>query len=123
MKALIVDDGQESRLLLGRILSKSFSAKIVEAKNGKDALRMIPSENPDIVFLDYEMPSLNGKETLKAIRFIPEYKNLPVVIVTSHSERELVREFLAYKVSGNFMKPLDTDYIVKLMSSIYPKSK
>ena len=123
MKALIVDDSQESRLLLGRILSKSFTLKIVEAENGKDALRKIPSENPDIVFLDYEMPFLNGKETLQAIRSIPEYKDLPVVVVTSHSERDLVRELLTYKVSGYFMKPLDANYIVKFMSSIFAKFK
>jgi two-component system chemotaxis response regulator CheY len=121
VKALIVDDSQESRFLLGRILKKSFNTEIVEAKDGKDALRKIPSEKPDIVFLDYEMPFLNGKETLQAIRSNPEYKDLPVVMVTSHSERDLVRELLSYKVSGYLTKPLLTDYIVKLMPVVFPK--
>jgi two-component system chemotaxis response regulator CheY len=116
MKALIVDDSAESRMLLGKILSKSFAAEIVEAVNGKEAMRKISSEKPDIVFLDYEMPTMNGKETLKMIRSNPAFRDLPVVIVTSHSEKELVRELLSYKVAAYIVKPISSEYTVKRVS-------
>lgn len=122
MKALIVDDSLESRMLLGEILTKAFGAQIVEAVNGKDALRKISTEKPDVVFLDYEMPVMNGKETLKEIRSIREYRNLQVVMVTSHSEMDLVRELLSYKVSAYLIKPLSTNYVVKRLSVIFPQS-
>jgi DNA-binding NarL/FixJ family response regulator len=67
------------------------------------------------------MPVMNGKETLKAIRSIREYRNLPVVIVTSHSEMVLVRELLSYKVSAYLVKPLSADYVVKRISIIFQK--
>ena len=121
MKALIVDDSLESRMLLGKILTKAFDAQIIEAVHGKDALGKLSIEKPDVVFLDYEMPVMNGKETLKAIRSIREYRNLPVVIVTSHSEMVLVRELLSYKVSAYLIKPLSVDYVVKRISIIFPK--
>ncbi|MGA3287777.1 MAG: response regulator [Bacteroidota bacterium] len=121
MKALIVDDSLESRMLLGKILTKAFDAQIIEAVHGKDALKKLSTEKPDVVFLDYEMPVMNGKETLKAIRSIREYRNLPVVIVTSHSEMVLVRELLSYKVSAYLVKPLSADYVVKRISIIFPK--
>ena len=121
MKALIVDDSLESRMLLGKILTKAFDAQIIEAVHGKDALKKLSTEKPDIIFLDYEMPVMNGKETLKAIRSIREYRNLPVVIVTSHSEMVLVRELLSYKVSAYLIKPLSADYVVKRISIIFPK--
>ena len=122
MKALIVDDSLESRILLGKILTKAFDAQIIEAVHGKDALEKLSTEKPDIVFLDYEMPVMDGKETLKAIRSIYEFRNLPVVIVTSHSEMVLVRELLSYKVSAYLVKPLSADYVVKRISVIFPQS-
>jgi two-component system chemotaxis response regulator CheY len=122
MKALIVDDSLESRMLLGKILTKAFGSQIIEAAHGKDALRKLSIEKPDVVFLDYEMPVMNGKETLKSIRAISEYQDLPVVMVTSHSEIDLVRELLSYKVSAYLVKPLSTDYVVKRISIIFPKS-
>jgi two-component system, chemotaxis family, chemotaxis protein CheY len=121
MKALVVDDSLESRMLLGKILTKAFGAQIIEAVHGKDALRKLSTEKPDIVFLDYEMPVMNGIETLKAIRSIRGYQNLPVVIVTSHSEMVLVRELLSYKVSAYLVKPLSADYVVKRISIIFQK--
>jgi len=121
MKALIVDDSLESRMLLGKILTNAFHVQIIEAVHGKEALKKLSTEKPDVVFLDYEMPVMNGKETLKAIRAIREYRNLPVVIVTSHSEMALVRELLSYKVSAYLIKPLSVDYVVKRISIIFPK--
>jgi CheY-like chemotaxis protein len=122
MKALVVDDSLESRMLLGKIISKAFGAEVVEATHGKDALRKISSDHPDIVFLDYEMPVMNGKDTLKAIRALPTHQDLPVVMVTSHSEMDLVKELLSYKVSAYLVKPFSTDYVVKRLSVIFPKS-
>jgi CheY-like chemotaxis protein len=121
VKVLIVDDSKESRLLLGKILTKSFSVKIIEAENGKDALEKIPKENPEIVFLDYEMPCLDGKELLKTIRSIREYRNLPVVIVSAHNEKDLVKELVSYKILAYLLKPLSGDYVIKLMSAIFPR--
>jgi CheY-like chemotaxis protein len=122
MKALIVDDSLESRMLLGKILTMAFDIQIIEAVHGKDALRKLTTEKPDVVFLDYEMPVMNGKETLKFIRDIPEYQDLPVVMITSHSETDLVRELISYRISAYLVKPLSTDYIVKRLSVIFPQS-
>jgi CheY-like chemotaxis protein len=120
MKALIVDDSLESRKLLAKILINSFGAQIVEAAHGKEALRKLSQERPDAVFLDYEMPVMDGKETLKAIRSIREYRNLPIVMVTSHSEIDLVRELISYKISAYLVKPLSTDYVIKRLSLVFP---
>ena len=121
MKALIVDDSAESRMLIGKILSKEFSAEIIEARNGEEAIKKISSERPDIIFLDYEMPKMDGKETLEAIRSNRATWNIPVVIVTSHSEIELAKQLLQYKVSAYILKPISAEYLIKRVSIIYPK--
>ena len=123
MKVLIVDDSLESRMLLGKILTKAFNVQIIEAAQGKDALNKLSKDKPDIVFLDYEMPVMNGKEILQSIRSMPEFLNLPIVMVTSHSEKDLVRELLSYRVSAYLLKPLSEDYIVKHISILFPYDK
>jgi two-component system LytT family response regulator len=72
MKALIVEDEPLARQLIAQYLSveKQISA-ILEASNGFDAVRIINKEHPDIVFLDVELPKLNGMEVLELIDFQP----------------------------------------------------
>jgi two-component system chemotaxis response regulator CheY len=123
MKALIVDDNLESRMLLGKILTKEFNAQIIEAVDGKEALKKLSREKPDVIFLDYEMPDMNGKEVLKSIRAIREFHNLPIVMVTAHSEKHIVRELLSYKVSSYLLKPLSKEYIVKKLSILFPNDR
>jgi len=120
MKALIVDDNLQCRILLGRILRKAFAFDIVEATNGVEALDCIAAGTPDILFLDYEMPAMNGKDTLKAIRSQKPLETLPVVIVTAHSEEDVVREMLAYKVSHYVVKPFTANDIIRRVLAIFP---
>jgi CheY-like chemotaxis protein len=60
------------------------------APDGEVALRMARSARPDIIFLDIRLPKLGGLEVLEALRADPETKTVPVVILSSHSEKELV---------------------------------
>ncbi|MBN1396856.1 MAG: response regulator [Bacteroidetes bacterium] len=121
VKVMIVDDSEDSRILLKKILMSSFKVEIVESVNGKEALNMIPIHKPDIVFLDYEMPVMDGKETLKSIRANPGFKKLPVIIISSHSEAEVVKELLSYKIATYLVKPFNPEYIVKILKVVFPK--
>jgi YesN/AraC family two-component response regulator len=121
VKVLIVDDSLESRMILGKIIRKSFNVTIYEAEDGNVALEKIQKLDPDIVFLDYEMPSLNGKEMLKKIRSGRAHRNLPIVIVSSHSEPDLVKELVSYNILAYLVKPLSSDYVIKLLSVVFPK--
>ncbi|RPI05996.1 MAG: response regulator [Ignavibacteriae bacterium] len=123
IKALIVDDSLESRMLLGKILTKAFHAEIIEASHGKEALRKLSAEKPDVIFLDYEMPVLNGKETLKSLRAKADFKDVPVFMITSHSETPLIRELMSYKVTDFLLKPFSSEYVVNHVSILFPKDR
>jgi len=60
------------------------------APDGEIALHMARSEPPDIIFLDIRLPKLGGFEVLEALRADPTTRAVPVVILSSHSEQELV---------------------------------
>jgi len=76
----------------------------LEAEDGKQALRQLESNDITIVFLDWNMPGMDGIDFLKMVRGMPKYKELPIVMVTSERGKFSVIEALQ---SGA------TDYIVK----------
>ena len=60
------------------------------ARDGEVALQMARSSLPDIIFLDIRLPKLDGLDVLEALRADPKTQRVPVVILSSHSEKELV---------------------------------
>ena len=64
------------------------------AGDGEVALKMARTSLPDIIFLDLRLPKLGGLEVLEALRADPEMQTVPVVILSSHSEQELVERGL-----------------------------
>ena len=65
---LIVDDENPARNKLHRFIEKSYSdAKIEDAENGIEAVKKIRENKPDVVFLDIQMPAMNGFEVIREI--------------------------------------------------------
>lgn len=85
-KILIVDDNPDMIRLMGSILASEGELRF--ATSGIDALKLIETEPPDIVLLDAEMPGLNGFEVCGQIKSDPESRDVPVIMVTSHSGSE-----------------------------------
>ncbi|MCL2265267.1 MAG: response regulator [Treponema sp.] len=105
IRILVVDDS----IIMRNIVKNTFGEMKIpfdcyEAENGRAALRQLESNDISIVFLDWNMPGMDGIEFLKTVRAIPKYKDLPVVMVTSERGKFSVIEALQ---SGA------TDYIVK----------
>jgi len=105
IRILVVDDS----IIMRNIVKNTFGAMKVpfdclEAENGKQALRQLETNEITIVFLDWNMPGMDGIEFLKAVRAMPKYKDLPIIMVTSERGKFSVIEALQ---SGA------TDYIVK----------
>jgi DNA-binding response OmpR family regulator len=80
-RILVVDDDADIRLLLRELLDRrGFS--VTEARDGKEALRLLFDERPDLVVLDVAMPGLDGWQTLERIR---ELSDVPVVMLTARA--------------------------------------
>ena len=79
---LIADDDESNLDLLVQLL-KSTGFKTCAARDGKEALKVFKKEKPDAVLMDYHMPKIDGFETTRQIKALPEGKNVPVIIVTA----------------------------------------
>lgn len=88
-RIMIVDDTMEARLLIRRILQSQGDFTLFEAKNGKEALRLIQREQPDLIILDLMMPELDGFGVLDELKANAETENIPVIVSTA---KELTKE-------------------------------
>jgi len=117
---LIVDDSRASREIMNRILSGLGIIHVRTAISGKAALESIRSQCPEIVFLDWLMPEMTGLEVLKEIRKEPRLKNLPVVMVSSCSNREMVVEALKAGANGYIVKPFNMETVEQKLKQFAP---
>jgi len=85
-KILVVEDNEDNRRILVLRLRHEDKFDICEATTGQEALDSITREPPDLVFLNLELPVLDGWETARRIRALPAPLNqLPIIAVTAHA--------------------------------------
>jgi len=116
--AAIVDDSLFSRQVLKQILLSVEFNVTEEMDNGGTAVLKLENTRfpPDFLFIDVEMPVMNGIEVLKKIRH--QLENTKIVMVTSHSDKEKVDELIKLGINGYIKKPYDRDTIIQLLMKL-----
>lgn len=107
MRSLVIDDSRATRRIICDILRR-LGFEITEAGNGLEALdRLAEFGAPDVVLVDWNMPVMDGLEFIKAVRSRDEWRDLPLMMVTT--ETEMQRMSLAFLAGVNeyVMKPFD----------------
>jgi two-component system chemotaxis response regulator CheY len=118
---LVVDDTQIMREALRRVLVSMGYENILQAENGKAALKIIESGEHDIgvVFMDIVMPVMDGKAALKNIR--ATNKELPVVMVTSKADKESIIECSKLGMTSYILKPINATEGPDILNPIFTK--
>ncbi|MGZ3157550.1 MAG: response regulator [Burkholderiaceae bacterium] len=110
---LIADDNVVSLELLRGILVNFGCRNIQKYRNGKDAVEAYKNEQSDVLFLDIEMPEMNGLETLKAIRAINP--DAFVAIVSGETSITNIQESLSSGAQGFVVKPYSPSRIQEIL--------
>ncbi|HSW47303.1 MAG TPA: response regulator [Phycisphaerae bacterium] len=94
LNVLIVDDSATMRSMVARMLTMSGLpvGKVHQAGNGKEGIEMLEREWVDIVFADINMPVLSGLDMIRYIREHPHLDNLPIVVISTESSEERIKE-------------------------------
>ena len=86
MKVLLVDDSKFMRLANAKELTRA-GYEVLTAEDGEDALRVASDGHPDLILLDMMLPKLSGPEVLKRLKANPVTASIPVVVLTSLSQK------------------------------------
>jgi two-component system LytT family response regulator len=108
MKILIVDDEPLARELIREMLKTEKDCESTsEAKNGREAVELIRAEAPDVVFLDIQMPDMDGFEVLEALS-IKELLRIPAIIFVTAYDQYALQAF-QYHALDYLLKPFDRE--------------
>lgn len=121
LKILIVDNDKMVRLLLNRLITKKFKAEVLEAEDGLQALTIIKEKKPHLILLDITMPIMDGVEVMQNLRATEEFKDLPVIIMSSTDEKNTVMKLVQLKISDYILKPIDISKAYERIQGIVEK--
>ena len=113
-RALIVDDSKSARLFLARVL-QDFEIDVDSAESAEAAIDYLSSNRPDVIFMDHQMPGMDGLQAVQAIKNDPRTATIPIMMYTSQ-EGELylgqARALGALGVLPKQIKPTDVSKVL-----------
>ncbi|MFY7930457.1 MAG: response regulator [Oligoflexus sp.] len=113
LQILIVDDDSMSRMLAATLL-RNLEAQVVTVSHGQEALELAKRQVFDLVFLDIEMPGMDGVMTCRALRLIAGWERVPIFALTSHEQGEQHAYCLEQGMWEVLVKPLDKSTLYAL---------
>jgi two-component system chemotaxis response regulator CheY len=119
-EVLVVDDSAAIRKILQRVLRQTGMAirNILEAGDGQEALEVLRRQKLDLVLTDINMPRMDGLQLLAAIKAAPEWRALPVIMITTEGGEAKVGEAVRLGAAGYVRKPFTADQIKEKLVGI-----
>ena len=112
IKVLVVDDEADFQQLMSFWLqSKGYD--VIVACDGKEAIKGVKAQKPDIVFMDLRMPVMDGTQAIKEIRQFD--KDLPIIVISAYVDDPEIKEASKYGTSGVFYKGKDFEEGLSLL--------
>lgn len=115
-RILVVDDSGILLRSVKTMLADQYEVAV--ATDGKKAIERAKRRKPDLILLDYEMPIMDGKETLEELRKDEELKDIPVIFLTSVADRDSIAPVLKLKPEGYLLKPIDQKRMFETIESV-----
>ena len=116
LKVLVVDDSITVRELMKQQLRENGVQNLNDAKSGTEAVEKYKSFLPDLVFLDINMPEMNGVQVLaKIMEFNP---NAYVIMLSSLGTKEKISETLELGAKNFLMKPIENENLEKIITDL-----
>lgn len=117
---LIVDDSSSMRKVIRKVLQISgFDVgEIYEASNGKEALDVLDSNWVDLILSDIHMPVMDGYQFLTELRKREEFKDVPVVLVTTEGDERKLQMAMTMGAQGYIRKPFEPEQIREYLKGI-----
>ena len=117
-KILVVDDQKEVRELI-EVTLRSDGHEIIQAKNGKDAVKISKTQKPDVIIMDIMMPGdLDGLEATRLVKQNPDTKHIKIIMLTAKGQSTDFDEGFAAGADGYFTKPFSPLDLIKKVEEV-----
>jgi CheY-like chemotaxis protein len=123
-KVLVVDDENDSVSFLETIL-KGQGLDVISANDGEAGLKKARSESPDLIFLDVQMPKIDGFDVFKILRDDEKTKEIPIIMLTGIEEKigigfskEDMKEFYHEEPQEYLEKPIEPEKVISAVKKV-----
>lgn len=113
-KILVVDDSSYFRSLKQSYLKRN-TCRVLQAKNGEEALYKISTEHPDLIIMDLSMPFINGEECCSMLKNHDDFGKIPIIMVANAWEKEAKTRCTNAGCDDFLLKPLDRGHLYAMM--------
>ena len=120
-KILVVDDSADTLKKIKEWLQDKY--QVIVAKSGTMAIKYLTMETPDLILLDYEMPVASGPQVLEMIRSEPATSSIPVMFLTSKSDRESVLKVVSLKPEKYLLKTMPPEELIANIDDFFEKNR
>ncbi|CAK4074813.1 response regulator [Vibrio sp. MarTm2] len=116
-KILAVDDSVSIRQMVSHTL-KDAGYQVETANDGQDALSKVMSTKFDVVISDVNMPNMGGFELVKALRAKPQYKFIPILMLTTETSTDKKMQGKSAGATGWLVKPFNPETLLKTLKRV-----
>ncbi|MGM0834191.1 MAG: response regulator [Pseudomonadota bacterium] len=120
-RIFLVDDSSTIIMSLSNILKQAGYA-VGSASDGEAALEKLKglSQKPDLIITDINMPKMNGLELIKAVKALPGYRFVPILVLTTESQQARRDEAKKAGATGWLVKPVQGTELVNVIKQVVP---
>jgi len=114
---VVVEDSDSVREAIVFALRKS-GFEVLEASNGQEATFLLNGEKIDLLLTDYHMPVMNGLELIRWVRGKDFYKRLPVLVLTTEGQKDVILEARNAGATGWIHKPFAVEKLIETIRRV-----
>lgn len=114
---LAADDSVSMRQIIGFTL-RSANYNVIEAVDGKDALKKLQSAPVHMLVTDLNMPQIDGIELIRKVRALPQFKYIPIIMLTTESHDEKKQAGRAAGATGWIVKPFRSEQLLAVIKKL-----
>jgi two-component system chemotaxis response regulator CheY len=114
---LIVDDSESIREVLAFSLANA-GYEVLAACDGLDALKYFDGRTIDLLLTDYHMPKMNGLELIFKVRQLDPYKFIPILVLTTENQLNIMKEAKESGATGWLTKPFSTEKLLQTLRKV-----
>lgn len=114
---LVVDDSESIREVLAFCIENA-GYNVLIACDGLDALKFLDGRAIDLILTDFHMPNLNGLELIEKVRQTEQYKFIPILVLTTENQIEMIREARETGATGWLTKPFKTEKLLQTLRKV-----
>ncbi len=114
---LVVDDDEFQHKIIGAVL-KNENYHLLFASTGLEALNSLRKTRPDLIMMDFMMPGMDGVEVVQQIKAVPNFAEIPILMMTGKSDKAIVMESLKAGATSFIVKPIERSILLDRIQQI-----